>query len=319
MTSTSTQAASPSSVPARWLFALKPASWPKLLVPMLFGQSLGAAASHQSSAEPLVFGSTFTMCGLAFIVLTNDWADRRVDAIKRAMFPDSTSLKTIPDEVLSSRSVGLVGTLCGLFALAAAAAAQIMLGRQLAFAFGLGCVLIFAAYTLPPLRLNYRGGGELLEMIGVGLALPFYNAYLQAGVWGGLGWSWLAGFSTLSLSSAIASGLSDEQSDRAGGKRTVVALIGNARARRLLELFVLLGASCWMVGPILEPERAPLWIAGISVAVILWNFVQMRRTSSAAVTSAFRAQARYKHHLHNAIWHSTTLVALLLWGRVALS
>ena len=286
---------------------------------MLFGQALGASASDQSAAEPLICGSAFTMCGLAFIVLTNDWADRRVDAIKRAMFPDSTSLKTIPDDVLSSRSVGLAGALCGLFALAAAAAAQIVLQRQLAFAFGLVCVLIFAAYTLPPLRLNYRGGGELLEMIGVGLALPFYNAYLQAGVWEGLGWLWLAGFSGLSLSSAIASGLSDEQSDRLGGKRTIVALVGNARARRLVEAFMLLGAACWMLGPIVEPGRAPFWVAGAAIVVIFWNFVQMRRTSSLAVTNAFTAQARYKQHLHNAIWHSTTLVAVILWGRVALS
>ena len=42
-------------------------------------------------------------------------------------------------------------------------------------------MFVFVAYTLPPLRLNYRGGGELLEMLGVGLALPLYNVYLQAG------------------------------------------------------------------------------------------------------------------------------------------
>jgi hypothetical protein len=31
------------------------------------------------------------------------------------------------------------------------------------------------------------------------------------------------------------------------------------------------------------------------------------------VTNAFRAQGRYKHFLHRAIWHSTVVAAVLLW------
>jgi len=37
------------------------------------------------------------------------------------------------------------------------------------------------------------------------------------------------------------------------------------------------------------------------------------------VTNAFGAQGRYKHFLHRAIWHSTTVAAVLLWLQSSLA
>ena len=174
-------------------------------------------------------------------------------------------------------------------------------------------MLVFVAYTLPPVRLNYRGGGELLEMLGVGAALPLYNLYLQAGTVPPGAWPWIAGFSALSLASGVASGLSDEQSDRAGGKRTFASTFGNASARRMTEICVLVGATIWIVAALTRPDWAPVWVVIPAVAIVTWNFGSMRRVSAEAVTNAFEAQGAYKHFLHRAIWHSTTVAALLLW------
>ena len=82
----------------------------------------------------------------------------------------------------------------------------------------------------------------------MGAALPLYNAYLQGGAIGPWVWPWIAGFSALSLAGGIASGLSDEESDRVGGKRTVASAYGNVAARRLSEACVLLGAGIWVAG-----------------------------------------------------------------------
>ncbi|MGB5696604.1 MAG: UbiA family prenyltransferase, partial [Polyangiales bacterium] len=168
-------------------------------------------------------------------------------------------------------------------------------------------------YTLPPVRLNYRGGGELLEMLGVGVALPVYNAYLQAGAIFARVWPWIAGFAMLSLASAIASGLSDEESDRAGGKRTVASIHGNAVARRWTEACLLLGGGIWVGASLLRPDWAPPWAVVPAATIMLWNFVEMRKVSAAAVTNAFGPQSVYKGFLHRAIWHSTTVAAVLLW------
>lgn len=305
----------PASSFERWFYALKPASWPKLFVPALFGQVLGASSAHPFDVPALGWGLAFTVFGLGFIVLLNDWGDRDVDAIKRKMFPHGCSPKTIPDGILGARVVGAAGLLLGGATLAVAAGAEWALHRPAALEAGLSCMLIFAAYTLPPIRLNYRGGGELLEMLGVGAALPLYNAYLQGGAIGPWVWPWIAGFSVLSLAGGVASGLSDEESDRVGGKRTVASVYGNVAARRLSEACVLLGAGIWVAGSLWRPDWVPVWAAVPAAAVVVWNFVGMRRVSHAAVTNAFRAQGEYKHFLHRAIWHSTIVAAVLLWLR----
>lgn len=305
----------PGSGLARWLYALKPASWPKLFVPALFGQVIGASGAHGLDLHAVGWGLAFTMLGLGFIVLLNDWGDREVDAIKRNMFPDGCSPKTIPDRILDARAVGIAGLFFGGGTLLVAAGAELALRRPLAFEAGLLSMLLFVAYTLPPIRLNYRGGGELLEMLGVGMALPLYNAYLQAGAIKPSVWLWVAGFSALSLASGVASGLSDEQSDRAGGKHTFVSIFGNAAARRLTEACVLLGAGVWLAASIAWPEWVPPLAAVPAVVIVLWNLLAMRKVSSTAVTNAFQAQGEYKRFLHRAIWHSTTVAAVVLWLR----
>ncbi len=309
----------PGSSLARWLYALKPASWPKLFVPALFGQLIGASSSNELDARALGYGVGFTVLGLGFIVLLNDWGDREVDAIKRRMFPDGCSPKTIPDGILDARAVGVAGLLFGGATLLVAAGAELALRRPLAFEAGVASMLVFVAYTLPPLRLNYRGGGELLEMFGVGVALPLYNSYLQSGTLTPSVWLWVAGFSLLSLGSGVASGLSDEESDRVGGKRTFASVFGNAAARKLIETSVLLGAAVWLGASVAKPQWLPLWAVAPAVATLLWSFAAMRKVSNDAVTNAFREQSDYKRFLHRAIWHSTVVAALLLWLRLGLT
>ena len=172
---------------------------------------------------------------------------------------------------------------------------------------------LFVAYSLPPFELNYRGGGELLEMLGVGIALPLFNAYLQSGSVSG--WPVLLGFSCLGLASAIASGLSDEESDRLGGKRTVTSTLGNAWARRLTEGAVLGGITVWLVTAAVRPEILPFWTLIIPLLVVFWNFLGMRAVSDRAVTNAFVAQRAYKRYLHSAVWHGGAWLAMMLFIR----
>jgi len=303
------------STPSRWVYALKPASWPKLLVPALFGQVLGIRGAQGLHRAALCWGLGFTLAGIGFIVLLNDWGDRDVDALKRKMFPEISSPKTIPDRILGARAVGIAGFVCGSVALLIAAGAELALRRPVAFEAGLLCMLLFVMYTLPPVRLNYRGGGELLEMLGVGAALPLYNAYLQGGPIASHAWPWIAGFSVSSLAGAIASGLADEQSDRAGGKRTFASVWGNEAARRACEALVLLGLGIWVAASVVWPDWCPAWVVAPAAAIVLWSYLAMRKISDAAVTNAFAEQGEYKRFLHRAIWHSTTVVAVLLWVR----
>ena len=93
----------------RWWYAAKPGSWPKLLVPMLLGQALGAREVATPSVAALLGGGVMTIALLCFIVFANDAGDVEVDRIKRRMFPQGCSPKTVPDGVLTRRALVLGG------------------------------------------------------------------------------------------------------------------------------------------------------------------------------------------------------------------
>lgn len=258
-------------------------------------------------------GGVYTVADGVFIVLLNDWGDR----IKRAMFPDGCSPKTIVDGILSARQVLLGGLVAGAVGLIAAVAGGVVLERPALAVVGVVGLLIFVAYSLPPLRLNYRGSGELLEMVGVGAVLPWVAAHAQTGSSLDGNLLYFIGFSLLSLGSALASGLSDEESDRRGGKRTFATLWGNGPVRCAAELSCGLGLLAWVAVAALQGGWAVQVAVAVAVTVgaaALWRAVAV---SGQATTGAFGAQKLYKLHLHRAIWWSAGLLGAGIWGAQA--
>ena len=79
----------------RWLYALKPASWPKVLAPAVLGHVLGYMSAGTWSWGGAAVGLAFAVCATCYVVLLNDWFDADVDALKRHMFPEAGSPKTI--------------------------------------------------------------------------------------------------------------------------------------------------------------------------------------------------------------------------------
>jgi 1,4-dihydroxy-2-naphthoate octaprenyltransferase len=298
------------SVRDRWLYALKPGSWPKLLVAAGLGQAIGIAVDGAVHPLALVLGVLFTVFDLAFVVLLNDYGDQEVDALKRRLFPESCSPKTLPDGVLEPRSVLWAGWGAGAAALATAIAAQMILDRP-GLAWGAGiCVLIFGAYTFGPVKLNYRGGGELLEMLGVGFALPWFQAYLQSGEIVPAGLVVLPAYALLCLASALASGLADEPSDRLGGKRTFATLFGTAPVRQAVDGLVLGGMIVWALLPWLAPHYATLWMVGPALLLMGFDYRELRRVSCAPDITTAHGTRTYKTHLHDCIWRGAAAVAV---------
>lgn len=293
---------------ARWTFALKPASWPKLLVPMLLGQAIGIDATGRASIAGFALGAAFTVLDLIFVVLMNDWGDQEVDRVKRAMFPGE-SRKTIPDGVLPAPRLFAAGALAAAGALGVALVGEIALGRPWLTVAAVLALGLFVAYTLPPLRLNYRGGGELLEALGVGVVLPWINAYAQSGTMLAPALLVLPGFALLALASALASGLADERSDRRGGKRTFVTMLGNALARRATNVLALAGGLTWAATAWLGGFGSPTIPLAAAAAVALLSCGAVWRASPHATTDAFDAQRTYKAALHRMIWESSLVLA----------
>ncbi|MFO0724120.1 MAG: prenyltransferase [Myxococcota bacterium] len=296
---------------SRWIYALKPASWPKLAMPAFLGIALGVAETHQLSGTSALLATLFTVFDLIYVVTLNDWGDQEVDAIKRAMFPAGCSPKTIPDGILPAQHLLVAGSLAGVLMLAVAILGEQLLGREHLLLWAGVAAALFAAYTLPPFALNYRGGGELLEMIGVGVVLPLLTArFMGAEGFGPATRAVIPGLALLAMSSALASGLSDEESDLAGGKRTFTTRLGNPRVRALCLSMLIAGGGAILTATI-AGERWMRLLALIPLALYGWRAHQ---ASGAAITNAFAAQGRLKKELHFAIWGSSlALSGALLW------
>lgn len=296
----------------RWLYAVKPASWPKVLAPALLGQVLGYMSAGTWSWGGAAVGLAFAACATCYVVLLNDWFDADVDAIKRQMFPEAGSPKTIPDGVLPAESVMLAGAGFGTMAAAIALCGELFLPGRAGLALaGLAALLLLVVYSAPPIRVNDRGGGELVEAAGVGLLVPWLSAYAQSGHATSSWYAWaLPGLALLALSSAVASGLSDEESDRRAGKRTLTTLLGNDVARRTAEYAAFAGLVAWMLAVRLSGGAFPIVPAQAALLAAALPWRDMMRESPHALTNRFKSQARYKTALHRLVWGATLVLAV---------
>jgi 1,4-dihydroxy-2-naphthoate octaprenyltransferase/chlorophyll synthase len=282
----------------RWLFALKPAAWPKLLAPAALGVCLARASGVTPGPGALALAGLWTALMATAILTLNDWADEDVDRLKRTLLGARCSPKTIPDGVLPARALLAAGVAAGLGLLALGAAVGALERRVAPAALSALALAVFAAYSLPPLRLNARGGGEALEALGVGAVLPAAIAALLGPIdlRPGHG-AVLAGAVLLALASAVASGLSDEVSDRAGGKRTVATLAGPAFAFQLARGLPVAAAGAWLAGCAAGLLPAWLGLGGLLLAAPVLD----PRLAGAAASMALEAQGRFKRRLHRAI------------------
>lgn len=295
----------------KWKYALKLDSWPKLLIPAILGQALGYYASGSFHGSGFLLGIGFTVCDVIFIVLLNDWADQRVDRIKRMLFPLQCSPKTIPDHILPAHKLYWMGLWGGFFALAITLIG-FTIQRPWLPAIAALALCLFQSYSFRPLKLNYRGGGEFMEGFGLGFCLPWLNAYAQSGLLWHPIYAIFFGCCALSFASALASGLADEESDLTGGKRTFTTIFGNRKVRRLTEYMVFSSPLIWFL---CDTKGTPdlLKIVFVPSIPICFYGMKMRRISDLAKTRAFASQRIYKKHLHQAIWIGMGTLAFVLF------
>lgn len=280
-----------------------------MLVAAMLGQGIGIASVGRIDPLGILVGFAFTLLHLSFLVLLNDWSDKDVDAIKRRLYPQACSPKTIPDDVLDASSVLIGGVGAGVLALAVAGLAELGLHRPGLTLGASGCLLLLVLYSLPPVRLNYRGGGEILEMLGVGFFLPWWNAYAQSGEAMPAGLVVLPAYTLLCLASALASGLADEESDRLGGKRTFTTLFGPVAVRQAAEGLVIGAMLVWAALPWLAPRYAQLWMVLPVVVVMVADYRELVSDGHRASDAMYR---QYKHLLHQCIWRGGVMMAAML-------
>lgn len=294
-----------------WIAATRPAFLGITAVAVLVG--LAAAASEGLALDPL--RAVLTLAGALLVHaganVVNDFHDRHADeGNEDRIAPFTGGSRTIQDGVLEARAMAGYGyallgggALAGAW-LALAGAPQLWwLG-----ALGLGLAI---AYSAPPLRLSGRGQGEwaiaaswLLMVVGSDL--------VQRG-----GWSLrplAAGASVALLVAAIllANGFPDRRADALAGKRTLVVLLGPARAS-LAYLALVLSAHGWTAAMVAAGALPPA--ALLALASLPWSIAAAARLIACADRQPFQAlRAALAHTILAAHAHGLLLAAGLAAG-----
>lgn len=244
-----------------WVQAARPLAAANVAVPLILGQALAYAAHGRFSWS--LFGFVGLLGGLnqLFIVFANDFADREADALNPSPTVVSGGSRVIQEGKLPAQALRKAAWLMLAAMLGLALLVALLHARWWLPALVLGGAVLLWAYSFPPLRLSYRGYGELLQGLGVGVVLPIIGFYVQAGSFEALPWLGLAPSFLLGYVGNLLTALPDYPGDRAAQKRTYPVRFGQFVARRhALELLAVAAGFGWLVVP-----NLPWW----GVALIL--------------------------------------------------
>lgn len=216
------------SVMRSWVQAARPLAHINIALPLVLGQ---VAAWHVTErfywwwlAAAIGWGAIDHL----FVIFANDFADRGGDTGNRT--PISGGSGVIQEGKLSATQLAHAAWLAAI-ALVTYSLALMLVGRPWTPLYGLAALLLLWLYSFHPVRLSYRGGGELLQGIGLGVGLPSLGYYLQtetifAPIW------IMAPATLLGVCSNVLTALPDLQDDRRAHKNTWPVRHGAASARR---------------------------------------------------------------------------------------
>lgn len=296
-----------------WLQAARPPAQVNILVPLLFGQAMAFAATGQFSVRWLWTGAQIGLLIQLVIVFANDFADRETDAKNATFARFSGGSRVLPEGRLTPAAMRTATLAAMVMLVVVCVGLAVFAGRPGLPLLALATAVLVWLYDHPPLRLSYRGHGELVQGLGTGVVLPLAGFYLQAGSLAGfVAWS-VVPMVLLGAVGNIVTALPDYPSDRASGKRSYPVRRGQWAARRhALELLVLAAAASGLVLPL---STLGVGLLALPVLVVVGFAVPLLGSADAenrAECERFGMLVAGAAHLLVVLW-SLGYVVLGLW------
>lgn len=202
-----------------WIQASRPLAQANLAGPVLLGQALAFDRTGRFGWPWLVALFAWTVLDQLVIVWGNDYADRDDDVGGSAKTPFSGGSGVIQEGKI--RPAALKRAALAAYALLLALGVVLSVLRSFwVLPLTLAAGLLLWAYSYPPVRLSYRGGGEHLQALGVGVVLPLLGFAVQAGELASFPWPALLATYLFGFAGNVATALPDVGVDRRAKKRT---------------------------------------------------------------------------------------------------
>jgi 1,4-dihydroxy-2-naphthoate octaprenyltransferase len=273
---------------AAWVQAARPLAQANLAPALLLGQALAYTERGTFSLHALLLAQLFGVLDQLFILFVNDYADTETDALNRSFTPYSGGSRVVPEGKLTRAELGR-GALLALAALLVfSGTVAVWRDNWVLLALTLGGVALVWGYSLPPLRLAYRGRGELLQALGVGVVLPLFGYAIQRGSLEGLPLVLPVGGALLGYAGNLSTCLPDQSSDALSDKRSYAVRFGQRRTRLTSLCVVALGCALLALGlPGLAPGARAACLA-LGLAPLLLNARQLGDDAAPAGREATR-------------------------------
>lgn len=252
-----------------WLRAMRlqfyPMSW--------LAYSVGAwcaAGGRDLALAPYLWGYAALFLLEAATVFSNDLIDAPSDRRNRNDGPFNGGSRMLVDGRLTAgqlRRATIVAVSGGIAAFTIAAMSAGLPATDATLVI-LATVVLCLGYTVPPLRLSYRGLGELDVGVTHGLLVLLIGWILQGGAWDApQPWLLALPLTLAIVPSIIIANLPDREADAAVGKTTLPVLLGNRPAAFLAAAMAILAAVSTIIIASL-PEIGGL-LDGIAIPVLL--------------------------------------------------
>lgn len=256
--------------------ACRPLAHGNIAPPVLFGQALAFSLSGRFSWAAFFLAQAFGLVDHLLIVFANDYADRDADVLNISPTPFSGGSRVLPDGEMSARTIGALAIAMAVTLMVLSALASVPL-----LLLAIAAIVLIGAYSYPPLRLSYRGGGELLQGLGVGVVLPLVGLTAQGANIDAHVLVLLAPTFVMGVAGNVLTSIPDEDADRAAKKGSPAARWGGERAR---IASIVLHVAAVIAGSILLGST--LLVLLIALAPVLFSLTQ-RNLVSRRATLAF--------------------------------
>ena len=278
---------------AYWL-AARPVAYASLGLPLLIGQLLAPTTSTHVDGDPSTAAawpsvwspSSFLLMHLhgfvlqAVILYLNDYADVDTDKINSTYFASGGS-RVLVNGMLQPRQL-LRAAL--LLAVADLSALLLLLpSRPWMALHALAFMAAGFVYSMPPFRASFRGHGELVQSVALGMLLPMQGFYLQSGLP-------LSRFPLrvslalmpLFFAANVNNALADYPSDLRSQRQTLAVRGGQSFARHcILALELLCSLAAWSTDS-WRPACALMLAVVVCVGGVCWREDLLRRADVTA-------------------------------------
>ena len=246
------------------------------------GAAVALSQGHTAPWPVYLWGQAAVTAGQLMTHFSNDYFDLAADRLY-VNRPSrwSGGSRVLADGLLPPRAALIVAIGMALVALAATAVLALVF-RQPVWPIGLLLAALFLAweYSAPPLRLNARGWGELAAALIVPVLTPLTGYALLAGRPGALPLLAVWPLACHQAAMILVINCPDAPSDRAAGKMTLVARLGERRAARFYPLLPALAYGA--LPPLVDWGLPPLAAAAVLLPLPLsmwltWRMVAFAR------------------------------------------